>query len=221
MARFLVVFDWNGTLLDDLKPVFGSVLEIFRRYDVALPTLEEYRAEITANFMQFYWAHGIPRSATGEEINKIRGEVLQAIDPKRVPLVRGTREVLQALTQAGLKLAIVSAGTEVVQTQLAQLGVANFFDLVTINVRDKEAALKKTLAHFSLESGGDGATYIDDTYDGLAAAKKVGLWTCGVTWGYADKEQIALAEPHFIAEHPGELTDAIQAAWSGSLKSAD
>ena len=39
-----VLFDWNGTLLDDLGLLaYGSVVKIFESHDIPSPTLEQYR----------------------------------------------------------------------------------------------------------------------------------------------------------------------------------
>lgn len=204
----LVIFDWNGTLLDDLEFVFESVLEIFRRYEVPPPTLEEYRREITADFMQFYWNHGIPRSATGDDLNKIRIEVLRAIDLDRYLLVDGVLEVLKGLANRSVKLAIASSGnTEVIAAQLTHLEISDLFDPVITDAWDKVAALKQALKHFGLEP--HEAVYIDDTYDGLIAAKNAGLLACGVTWGYNSRERILAAEPDYVIDELKELIELL------------
>ena len=69
-----VIFDYNGTLLDDLPVAYGSIREIFRRYNLPCPTPEQYRLEIGTNFMEFYYNHGFPRTTTAKELNVVRME---------------------------------------------------------------------------------------------------------------------------------------------------
>jgi beta-phosphoglucomutase-like phosphatase (HAD superfamily) len=68
----LLVLDNNGTMLDDLHLAYGSVEAIFSVLGVPCPTKEQYRNEISSDFMQFYWAHGVPRDVTGDQLNGIR-----------------------------------------------------------------------------------------------------------------------------------------------------
>jgi len=46
---------------------------------------------------------------------------------------------------------------------------------------------------------------IDDTEDGITAAKKIGSLTIGATWGFHNHKRINSAKPDFIAETPKEL----------------
>src|SRR3989338_3909894 len=69
----VVVFDFSGTLLDDLYvAAYGNVKEIFGTYGLPCPTLEQFREEITAGFSEFYYHHGFSRSTTPDELNAIR-----------------------------------------------------------------------------------------------------------------------------------------------------
>ena len=77
----LVIFDNNGTLENDLDLAFGSVVEIFNRYSLKSPSLEQYRNEISARFMDFYYRHGFNKNFSGkgdkgdiDALNQIREE---------------------------------------------------------------------------------------------------------------------------------------------------
>ena len=62
-----VIFDWNGTLYDDLERLaYGSVVKISETYNISPPTLDEYRQEITASFMKFYYKHGFVMNFSGQ-----------------------------------------------------------------------------------------------------------------------------------------------------------
>lgn len=205
----LMIFDWNGTLLDDLGPVYKSVLEIFRQYGVPPPTIEEYRDQVKAKFMDFYWRHGIPRSATADDLNKIRIEVLKGCSPREYSLVEDTVHVLNYCAGRGLKIALVSAGnSEVISQQFSQFGITKFFDLVVADALDKVGGLKVCVSHFGLEPGR--AIYVDDTRDGIVAAKKAGLVTCGVTWGYNSERRVRQACPGFVIRNLRELTEVLK-----------
>src|SRR3989344_8317068 len=62
-----VIFDWNGTLHDDLEWLaYRSVVKIFETYNLSPPTLDEYRQEITADFMKFYYKQGFAHNFSGQ-----------------------------------------------------------------------------------------------------------------------------------------------------------
>lgn len=62
-----VIFDWNGTLYDDLEGLaYRSVIKIFETYNLSPPTIDEYRQEITASFMKFYYKHGFVPNFSGQ-----------------------------------------------------------------------------------------------------------------------------------------------------------
>lgn len=205
-----IFFDWNGTLLDDLETVFQSVLDIFQHYHVSPPTLEDYRREITSNFIKFYLNHGIPPTATPEGLNEIRVKSLQAAGTGNLHLTEGISEVLLYLSEhSRLHLGIVSSGnSELVPRQIEHLGINSFFALVITGAYGdgkKAEALRQALNQFGLQSRE--AMYVDDTQDGIEAAKEVGLWTVGAGWktAYHDRERIALAKPNFLISEPREL----------------
>ncbi len=189
----IVVCDWNGTLLDDLALVYASTLEIFRTYGIPPPTLATYQKEITARFMTFYHTHGIPASATPQDLNAIRKRFFEE-RWHDVRLHRHADELLVLMEQLQLFVGIVSAEvSEVLNAQLRQFGITHYFDAVIGNAWDKEKALREALDvfHFLPEE----AAYIDDTEDGLTAAKNVGMLPIGVTHGYHSPGRIFSAQP--------------------------
>lgn len=189
----MVVCDWNGTILDDLALVYASVLEIFRVYGIRPPPIAVYQAEITARFMDFYHAHGIPASVTPYDVNAIRKRFFE----KRwndVRLHRHADELLVLMEQLQLFVGIVSAEVDdVLNKRLLQFGITHYFDTVIGNAWDKEKALREALDvfHFLPEE----AAYVDDTEDGLTAAKNVGMLAIGVTHGYHSPGRIFSAQP--------------------------
>lgn len=190
----LVVCDWNGTLLDDLGLVYASVVEIFTEYGLPPPSLGAYRSEITADYMTFYRQHGIPGHVTAEDINAKRKHYFEH-RWNEACLHRHAEELLHCLEQLQLCTGIVSAETEemLLKRLQKQFRLDNFFDKIIGNARNKEEALLKMLGEFNFKP--DEAAYVDDTYDGLMAARNIGMLPIGVTHGYGTPEHIREAQP--------------------------
>lgn len=189
----LAICDWNGTILDDLGLVYASIEIIFKKYNIPVPSLAAYQNEITVDFMKFYYTHGIPSSVTSADTNAIR----QSYFEKRwdeACLQRNAIEFFVLLEQLHLFTGIVSAEIDVIlKKRLEQFEIAPYFDKVIGGVENKEKALRDMLNEFNFLP--EEAVYVDDTYDGLKAAKNVGILPIGVTHGYHACERIRVAQP--------------------------
>jgi len=192
----LAIFDWNGTLLDDLPMVYQSVVAIFRHYNLPPPTLSEYREEIEADFMKFYRNHGMPEGITGKDLNAIRKRYFQ--EHWNDALLRPHAEELLLLcrNQLGIPTALVSAEMrEILIERLRSFKLMPLFDEIRGNSWNKEEALIATLDIFGTKA--EDAFYLDDTYDGLMAAKNVGIKTIGFSAGYHSEQRVLAAKPDF------------------------
>lgn len=205
----MAIFDWNGTLIDDPWIVFKSVEEIFKMYGLEPPTIAQYRDEIVADFMQFYRKYGIPGKATKEELNEIRKRVLEE-HWNEVKLHDGAVAMIEELKKLGLKTGIVSGEVpEILDKRLETFGIRHLFDSVKGGAWGyKEQALAETLEKFNLTP--EQAFYLDDTFDGIGAAKTAGLATFGWTKGYHSIALVKTAEPDFLIYSMEEMLDIIK-----------
>ena len=77
-----IIFDWSGTLVDDLPAVWQATNHVFQQAGVPVLTLDQFRAEFTLPFQGFYqrytphiplprleeWFHGRFRELQGEVV---------------------------------------------------------------------------------------------------------------------------------------------------------
>lgn len=200
----VVVFDFNGTLFDDLHVAYGSVQEIFRTYSIPCPALEQYREEISANYMEFYYNHGFPRTTTGDELNLIRNEFYKTNggSAKMRPDVRKTIDHLSFLH---IHTAIVSAEVSVnLYRQLIRWGnLQRSFDFIKAEAwgdKGKEKALVRVVEVFDVKF--DEMIYVDDSVDGLTSAKNVGVIPVAFTnpTGYHSEHRLAQVTEFSVKE---------------------
>ncbi|RME93068.1 MAG: HAD family hydrolase, partial [Verrucomicrobia bacterium] len=52
-----IIFDWSGTLVDDLPAVLAATNAVFRQAGVPEMSLEEFRREFCLPFKKFYDRH--------------------------------------------------------------------------------------------------------------------------------------------------------------------
>jgi len=206
-----VIFDWNGTLYDDLERLaYGSVVKIFETYNISPPTLDEYRQEITASFMKFYYKYGFLGNFSGQgsdgdakALNVIRKKYYTDngdkgnIRPDAVQTVFNLRSM-------GIKVGIVSAEIESsLFEKLNSSDLHRLFDSQFIKTQvwgDKGPALLEMCKKLDVSPGN--TIYVDDTADGTGSAKKVGLLPVGFgnETGYNSEGRLRLVTPLIVHE---------------------
>ncbi len=185
----LVIFDWNGTLQDDLHHIYEcGVQRIFRHFGLACPTLEQYRHEVTADFMVFYRDHGVPADVTAQDLNAIMGEGFKE-KGRPADLFPDAAPVVTALRGRGYPLALASGyDSSKLAAAVARGGLAQAFFRVDGDVRDKAA----TFASIIAEAGAtpDRTAVIGDTVEDVLGASAVGATPYICTRGFHPVERI-------------------------------
>jgi len=173
MSTKTIIFDLNGTLIDDLHISYGSVKEIFRVYGKPCPTFEQYREEVSADFMKFYYRYKLPITATKDDLNAIRGKFYKSheIGARLRPGAHRTLEWLNKF----FYVAIVSAEiTTNLYRILIENGIQKNFDFIKPEAgANKSKALLQASEIFGCAP--QDMMYVDDTVDGLESAKTVGV----------------------------------------------
>ncbi len=206
----IAICDWNGTLLNDLELVYGSLKNIFKYFEKVPPSLETYQNEITADFLSFYRKHGIPADAEPELLNSIRKKYFKENDGN-ITLTDGAVELLETFLRFDLKIGIVSGEAKgyLRDERLKQFGIEKCFDFVHDGVSDKMGKFKELVK--ILEVNPKTIFYIDDSFDGIAAAKNAGITTFGFTHegSYNSEEKIKAAKPDYIIKSLLEIIPII------------
>ncbi len=209
----VTVLDFNGTPFDDLHVAFGSVQEIFRTYNIPCPTLEQYREEITANYMEFYYGHGFPRTTTGDELNVIRNRFYK-INDGSAKIRSDTRKTLAHLSFLRIHTAIVSAEslTNLYRQLIRHGDLQRNFDFIRAEAwgeKGKEKALLQAAEVFDEDPSN--MIYVDDSVDGLVSAKNVGVIPVAFTnsTGYNSEHRL-MKVTKFSIKEMWDLKDLIR-----------
>ncbi len=206
-----VIFDWNGTLYDDLERLaYGSVVKIFETYNIPTPTLDEYRQEISAKFMNFYYKHGFANNFSDQgpdgdakALNIIRKKYYTDNGDKGNIRPDAFYTVL-CLRRAGINVGIVSVEIEsTLFEKLHSSMLGRLFDSQFIRTQvwgDKGPALLEVCGRLNVSP--TNVVYVDDTVDGTTSAIKVGLTAIGFanTTGYNSEDRLRSVTPFIINE---------------------
>ncbi len=180
-----LVFDFDGLILDTEEPVYRSWLELYQAHGETLP-FERWVEIVGSNNAAFDpradLENRLGRALTQEELDRRiarRSDLVlaQAVLP-------GVVELADAARDRGIGLGVASSSScEWVKGHLERLGIRDRFSC--IRCRDDVAAVKPApdlyvAALQCLGVGARDAVAIEDSPNGIAAAKAAGMWCVGV-----------------------------------------
>ena len=200
----LLISDWDGTLLNSLPIYYGAVVQIFQHFRVEPPPFDDYRDNITPDFMQFYRDRGIPKSTTGRDLNLIRSAYFEK-NWDGAALHPGTKELFLRAREMGFEVFLSTAEVyEIGDRRLREFGSR---DLIRGWARGQNSRYHDIadIIAFGLgfcEEDSLEVWYVDDTASGLTAAKDNDpeLKTIGVTMGFNSPEKIRAAKPDYVVD---------------------
>jgi len=201
-----ILFDWSGTLVDDLPAVLEATNHVLRMADRPEVTRDQFRAQFALPFTLFYDRH-VPDVPLPRLEGWFHGRFKQVQDSV-VPLPHA-REFLECCRARGLKLFILSTvRPDHFKKQAAKAGFGDFFDRLYLGVRDKRSKIGAILKENHLEP--DETVFIGDMQHDVDTAKAGGVHSCAVLTGYNRLEQLRASQPDLIVEHLGELRKLLE-----------
>ena len=196
-----VLFDWSGTLVDDLPAVLEATNHVLCQAGRPRLTIEQFRAEFCLPFTLFY-DRFVPDVPLPKLEQWFHSRFKQAQDSV-VPLPHA-REFLEFCRACGLKLFVLSTvRPDHFKKQAARAGFGEFFDRTYLGVHDKRAKIASILTENHLDP--DETVFIGDMQHDVDTAKAGGVHSVAVLTGYNRLEQLRASQPDLIVEHLGEL----------------
>ncbi len=176
----LVVFDFNGTLYDDLHLAYASTKQIFDVHGVPAPTLAQFQEGISTNWLPFYRDYGIPEHVSPEDMIEIRRAYFAEHGHKAF-FRPSAAHVVRKLQRGGMTMGLVSGEHRpAIEAALETNGLTGCFSFIYASLRsDKAPTLSKAVADCGVEP--ECAVYVDDSEDGLKAAVSVGMMAIAIT----------------------------------------
>ena len=102
-----IVWDWNGTLLDDTEACVGALNEMLAKRGLEPLTLDFYREHFAFPVRSFYEKIGV--RLADEDWNALAREYHDAYHARPASLARGAFAAVEAAGRAGFRQSILSA----------------------------------------------------------------------------------------------------------------
>jgi phosphoglycolate phosphatase len=200
-----VIFDWSGTLVDDLPAVWRATNYVLTQAECTEMSLEQFRAEFCLPFSGFYDRH-IPHIPLPQLENWFHSRFRQVQDS--VCALPHARQCLEFCRRHKLRTFLLSTvHRDHFAVQAAVTGFGEFLEKAYVNIWDKRKKIHEILAENGLEPGE--TLFVGDMQHDIATAKHGGIHSCAVLTGYNTLQQLRLAEPDLIVEHLGELVEIL------------
>jgi phosphoglycolate phosphatase-like HAD superfamily hydrolase/ADP-ribose pyrophosphatase YjhB (NUDIX family) len=196
-----IIFDWSGTLVDDLPAVLQASNFVLTQAGRPVMTLDQFRAEFSLPFTKFYDRHtpDLPMPQLEAwfhaEYRRVQASVVE------LPHAREFLEFCRAKSLRTFVLSTIHA--DHFRVQCGVTGFDAFLDQPYTDVWDKREKIHELLREHQLSP--DETLFIGDMEHDIATAHHGGVHSCAVLTGYNTLEQLRAAKPDLIVEHLGEL----------------
>jgi phosphoglycolate phosphatase len=201
-----IIFDWSGTLVDDLPAVWKATNYVLTQAERAEMSLEEFRAEFCLPFTLFYDRH-VPHVALPQLEDWFHSRFRQVQDS--VCELPHAREFLEFCRARKLRTFLLSTvHREHFAVQAGITGFDKFLDKPYLNVWDKREKIHEILEENHLKP--EETLFIGDMQHDIETAKHGGVHSCAVLTGYNTLLQLRAAEPDLIVEHLRELRETLE-----------
>lgn len=202
-----VIFDWSGTLADDLPAVWTATNHVFEKAGKAPFTLEKFRREICLPFQKFFDRHptGIPM----EQMERWFHERLRQVQDDVVALPHA-RSFLELCRERSVGTFLLSALPETHYTpQAKRTGLGEFIGRAYLGARDKRPVILDLLRENLLDVSE--TLFVGDMLHDIETAKHGGVFSCAVLTGYTELDALRQSRPDLLVDHLGALRDALEA----------
>ena len=206
----LVIFDLDGTLLDTLEDLWGSVNFALNEFGFPLRTMDEVRSFIgngVVKLMQRSTPEGTDEKTDKECLDCFRQHYLSHMRDNTAPY-EGVIELIEKLRGHGIKTAVVSNKLHSAVVGLCDEYFPKIIDEaigVSVESERKPSPINVHKAMEKLKSDADECIYVGDSEVDVQTAKNAGVKCIGVTWGFRDEKCLENAGADYICSTADEV----------------
>jgi len=207
-----VLFDLDGTLIDSIALILGSMRHAFARCERVIPSDDEWLTGVGIPLRTMFQRY----AATDAEIDQLIAAYREHQLANHDSLVRCYDEVPQTLAklrQAGHPLAVVTSKGDILARRGLELGgiASHFQTIVSCDscTRHKPHPEPVLTALDRLGYEPDEALFVGDSVHDIEAGNAAGVQTIAALWGPFSREQLAVARPDRFIDRIGDLVQVL------------
>ena len=196
-----IIFDWSGTLMNDLPAVWEATNYVFQRAGAPPMSLEQFRAEFCLPFTRFY-DRFIPQVSLPqlEQWFHERFPQLQYM----VTELPHARQFLEFCRGRGvLTFVLSSVNHDYYLAQAERAGLRQYLDHAYTGIWDKTVKIQEIIDTHRLAA--DETLLVGDMRHDIETARQGGIRSCAVLTGYSRRVDLEASEPDLMVENLDEL----------------
>ena len=201
-----LIFDWSGTLVDDLGPVIEATNAVLGRYDLPPYDREMFRRRFRVPYREFY-AEILPDVPLEELEAHFRPAFASAVTP--VTVLPHAREKLEWCAALGIRCFVLTSMDETAfARQLDGFGFRHLFEATYAGVLDKRELIHRILETHHLIP--DETAFVGDMTHDVETARHGGVASIAVLTGYNHPEILAGVKPDLTVSDLGALRSLLE-----------
>ncbi len=196
-----IIFDWSGTLVDDLGPVIEATNAVLEKYEIAPLDREAFRRVFRLPYRDFY-AELLPNIPLEELEAHFRPAFDAALTP--VTVLPHAREKLEWCSALGIRtFVLTSMDTLAFERQMDEFGLRQHFEATYSGVLDKREIIHQILETHGLDPAE--TAFVGDMTHDVETARHGGISSIAVLTGYNHAEILAAVRPDITVPDLGVL----------------
>ena len=196
-----LIFDWSGTLVDDLGPVIEATNAVLGKYDLPPFDREGFRRHFRLPYREFY-TDVLPHVPLDELEAHFRPAFDQAVTP--VTILPHAREKLEWCAARGIRtFVLTSMDTTAFERQMDDFGLRELFEATYSGVLDKREIIHRILETHGLDPAE--TAFVGDMTHDVETARHGGVSSIAVLTGYNHPEILAAVRPDITVPDLGVL----------------
>lgn len=210
----VVLFDLDGTLTDPGEGITNSVMYALKKYGIDVEdrrTLYKFIGPpLHESFENFY-------DFSEEEAQRAVSYYREYYSEKGIfenVLYDGMKEVLEQLAKSGKQLMVATSKPEYFANQILEhFGIAEYFSFVAGANMDGSRTKKEDVIAYALQQckqvDVSEILMIGDRKFDILGAKKFGIDSAGVLFGYGEKQELEDAGATYLIERPKDIAELL------------
>lgn len=197
-----LIFDFDGTIVESDQLIYTNLVAHTKNTSFTWDQLRDLPSDQVVKILN------ISKLDLPKLIIKIRKDFKLKI--KDQPIVSGMKEALLACKKEGFSLYIVSSNSKENISSFLKIhdldqifsGIVGFFTIF-----GKAHGIKKMITEIPCNE--ENALYIGDESRDIEAARKIGIHSIAVTWGYNSAKVLETYKPDHLVRTPQELASVL------------
>lgn len=215
MNKKIVIFDWDGTLMDSEAHIVDCLAETFKALDVPAQSPQELKQVIGLGLEQAFH-HLLPQASANQValLSQHYRELFLTRGPSPNTLFPMAREVLNDLRDAGCYLAVATGKSRRgLDKVLAETQLESMFVMTRCadETRSKPHPMMLEEILTDLDSDASDAIMVGDTEFDLQMAATLKMDSIGVSYGVHSVERLESHQPLTILHELAALPDFLRA----------